>query len=91
MLKKLLQACSGILQPSFLEQLEQKEQFSLLKIFYLFWILITSGLMISIRKNRQIENNVNQNGPKNLDSFWLNYAFVCLFIYFLFSHHYLQG
>ena len=91
MLKKLLQACSGILQPSFLEQLEQKEQFSLLKIFYLFWILITSGLMISIRKNRQIENNVNQNGPKNLDSFWLNTFLFGTVIYFLAFLNYIRG
>ena len=91
MLKKLLQACSGILQQSFLEQLEQKEQFSLLKIFYLFWILVTSGLMISIRKNRRIENNVNQNGPKNLDSFWLNSFLFGIVIYFLVFLNYIRG
>ena len=86
MLKILLQACSGILRPNF-----KKEQFSLLKIFYLFWILITSGLMISIRKNRQIENNVNQNGPKNLDSFWLNFFLFGIVIYFLVFLNYTRG
>ena len=86
MLKILLQACSGILQPNF-----TKEQFSLLKIFYLFWILITSGLMISIRKNRLIENNVNQNGLKNLDSFWLNSFLFGIVIYFLVFLNYIRG
>ena len=85
MLKKLLQACSGILQPNFI-----KEQFSLLKIFYLLWILITSGLMISIRKNRKIENNVNQNGPKNLDSFWLNSFLFGIVVYFLVFLNYIR-
>ena len=91
MLKKLLQACSGIMQPNFLRHLDTKEQFSLLKIFYLFWILITCGLMISIRKNRQIENNVNQNGPKNLDSFWLNSFLFGVVIYFLVFLNYIRG
>ena len=86
MLKTLLQACSGILRPNF-----KKEPFSLLKIFYLFWILITSGLMISIRKNRKIENNVNQNGPKNLDSFWLNSFLFGIVVYFLVFLNYIRG
>jgi hypothetical protein len=86
MLKTLLQACSGILRPNF-----KKEPFSLLKIFYLFWILITSGLMISIRKNRKIENNFNQNGPKNLDSFWLNSFLFGIVIYFLVFLNYIRG
>ena len=86
MLKILLQACSGILQPN-----STKEHFSLLKIFYLFWILITSGLMISIRKNRQIENNVNQNGPKNLYSFWLNSFLFGIVVYFFVFLNYIRG
>ena len=86
MLKILLQACSGILQPNF-----TKEHFSLLKIFYIFWILITSGLMISIRKNRQIENNVNKNGPKNLASFWLNSFLFGIVVYFFVFLNYIRG
>ena len=84
--KNSLQACTGILQPNF-----AKEQFSLFKLFQLSCILVTIGLMIAIKKKRHIENNVNKNGPKNLDSFWLNSVLFGIAIYSNVFVRYLKG
>ena len=65
--------------------------FSIFDAILVSWIFIMIGLMIAIKTKPHTENYINQQGPKNLDSFWLNYALVCLLIYFLFSDHYLQG
>jgi hypothetical protein len=40
--------------------------------------------------NPHAETDINQQGPKNLDSFWLNSVLVGLLIYILFSKHYLE-
>ena len=64
--------------------------FSIFNAILVSWTFIIIGLMIGIKKNAHTENYVNQQGPKNLDSFWLKSVFICLLIYFLFSHHYLQ-
>ena len=53
-------------------------------------ILITTGLMIAIKKKRHTENYIDQQGPKNLDSFWLNSVLVGLALYFLVSYNYLK-
>jgi hypothetical protein len=53
--------------------------------------LITIGLMIAIKKERSTENYVNQQGPKNLDSFWLNSVGASILIYSLVFITYLKG
>ena len=53
-------------------------------------ILITIGLMIAIQKKRHTENYIDQQGPKNLDSFWLNSVLAGLALYFLVSGNYLK-
>ena len=53
-------------------------------------ILITTALMIAIKKKRRTETYIDQQGPKNLDSFWLNSVFVGLTLYFLVSYNYLK-
>ena len=74
--KNLLQACSGILlKPSF-----TKQQFSIFQFIFFSWILITIGLMIAIRKKRDTENYIKEQGPKNLDSFLLNSILASLAI-----------
>jgi predicted permease len=67
-----------------------KQRFSMLGHILLPCLVITIGLMIAIKKKRSTENDINQQGPKNLDSFWLNSLLVGLAIYFLFSKHYLE-
>jgi hypothetical protein len=47
--------------------------------------------MIVIKKKRQIENDINQQGPKNLDSFWLNSVFAIVALYSLVFVQYLKG
>jgi hypothetical protein len=47
--------------------------------------------MIAIKKKRHIENNVNQIGPKNLDSFWLNSVLFGIAIYSNVFVWYLKG
>ena len=39
-------------------------------------LLISIGLMIAIKKKRHTENDINQQGPRNLVSFWLNSVFA---------------
>ena len=64
--------------------------FSIVNFVLLSCTLITIGLMIAIKKKAHTENFVNQQGPKNLDSFGLNSLLVGLAIYFLFSKYYLE-
>ena len=79
--------CTGIqLEPNTTVQ-----GFSLFDAILVFLVFITIGLMISIKTKPHAENYINQQGPKNLDSFWLNSLLVCLGIYYLFSNHYLEG
>ena len=47
--------------------------------------------MIAIKKKRHTENEINQQGPKNLDSFLLNSVLVITSIYTLVFIHYLKG
>ena len=61
--------------------------FSLILVSVQFSII---GLMIAIKINPHAENYINQQGPKNLDSFCLNCLLVGLGIYFLFSKKYLE-
>ena len=82
----MFQACTGILlDPTF-----AKKSSTIFDIVILTCILITIGLVIAIKKKHHTENDINQQGPKNLDSFWLNSLLVGLAIYFLFSKHYLE-
>jgi hypothetical protein len=57
--------------------------FSIVNIILLSCILITIGLMIAIKKKAQTENYINQQGPKNLDSFWLSSVLTKLLHIFL--------
>ena len=54
-------------------------------------ILFTIGLMIAIKKKRQTENDINQQGPKNMDSFWLNSVLTLGGLYSLVFFQYLKG
>ena len=47
--------------------------------------------MIAIKKKRHTEDKINQQGPKNLDSFLLNVVFVGLVIYTSVCVYYLKG
>jgi hypothetical protein len=47
--------------------------------------------MIAIKMKHQAENDINQQGPKNLDSFWLNSVFAIVAIYSLVFVQYLKG
>ena len=47
--------------------------------------------MIAIKKKRHIEDNVNKNNPKNLDSFWLNSVLFGIAIYSDVFVGYLKG
>jgi hypothetical protein len=47
--------------------------------------------MIAIKKKHHNENYINQQGPENLDSFWLNTIFAVLTIYSTVSVRYLNG
>ena len=47
--------------------------------------------MIAIKRKRSTENDINQQGPKNLDSFWLNSVGASLLIYSLVFTNYLKG
>jgi hypothetical protein len=47
--------------------------------------------MIAIRRKRHTENNMNQQGPKNMDSFWINSVFASLAICSFVLGNYLQG
>ena len=64
--------------------------FSIVNLILLSCTLITIGLMIAIKKKAHTENYINQQGPKNLDSFWLNSVLVSLAIYFVLSSYYLN-
>ena len=80
----MFQACTGILlDPTF-----AKKSSTIFDIVILTCILITIGLVIAIKKKYHTENDINQQGPKNLDSFWLNSVFTGLTIYsFAFAHY----
>ena len=65
--------------------------FPIFSSFLVSLVFIIMGLMIAIKKKPHAENYINRQGPKNLDSFWLNSLLVGLGIYFLFSKHYLEG
>ena len=47
--------------------------------------------MIAIKKKRHTEEEINQQGPKNLDSFSLNSFLVITAIYTLVLTYYLKG
>jgi hypothetical protein len=47
--------------------------------------------MIAIQKKCLTENDINQQGPKNLDSFGLNSVSASLVIYYVVLRHYLKG
>ena len=53
-------------------------------------ILITTALMIAIKKKRRTETYIDQQGPKNLDSFRLNSVSVSLVIYYFVLVGYLK-
>jgi hypothetical protein len=80
------QACTGIL----LKTNTSVEGFSIFSSILVSWVFIIIGLMIAIKMNPHAETDINQQGPKNLDSFWLNSLLVGLAIYFLFSKYYLE-
>ena len=54
-------------------------------------IFIIIGLMIAIKKKCPTENCINQQGPKNLDSFWLNSIFASLAILSITFVNYING
>ena len=82
----MVQACTGIQ----LKTNTTVEGFSIFSSILVSWVFIIIGLMIAIKTNRRAETDINQQGPKNMDSFWLNSLLVGLLIYFLFSKHYLE-
>ena len=57
---------------------------------YLNWPLRSKSEMIAIQKKRHINNDINQQGPKNLDSFRLNSVSVSLVIYYFVLVGYLK-
>ena len=65
--------------------------FSIVNIILLSSTLFTVGLMIAIKKKAQTENYINQQGPKNLDSFWLNSVLFGIAIYSNVFVRYLKG
>ena len=75
-----------MLKPKF-----NKHEFSVFQFILLPCILFTIGLMIAIKKKRQTENEINQQGPKNLDSFWLNSVFAIVALYSFVFVQYLKG
>ena len=79
--------CSGML----LKPNSSIQGISMYGFLLISCILITIGLMIAIKKKRDTENYIDQQGPKNLDSFGLNSVLAGLAIYFLVSNHYLKG
>ena len=82
----MVQACTGIQ----LKTNATVEGFPIFSSILASWVFIIIGLMIAIKLKPHAENDINQHGPKNLDSFWLNSLIVGLAIYFLFSKHYLE-
>ena len=86
--KQLLQNCAGILlKPNVTKH--NSIQFN--PVIINACLLITIGLMIAIKKKHHTENDINQQGPRNLDSFWLNSVFASLAIYSFISIQYLKG
>ena len=53
-------------------------------------LFITIGLMIAIKKNHHTEHYINQQGPKNMDSFWLNSIVAILALSSMVFHRYLN-
>jgi hypothetical protein len=68
-----------------------KQRFSMLGHILLPCLVITIGLMIAIKKKRSTENDINQQGPKNLDSLLLNSVSFSLLIYSGVFMSYLKG
>ena len=82
----MLQTCTGNLpKPN-----STIQGFSIVNFILLSCTLITIGLMIAIKNKAHTEIFVNQQGPKNLDSFWLNSVVCSLAIYFAVSSYYLN-
>ena len=79
--------CTGIL----LKPNDTKHGVTIIEFILTFCILITIGLMIAIKKERHTEYYINQQGPKNLDSFWLNSFVAILTIYSIIVVRYLNG
>ena len=75
-----------MLQPNY-----TKHEFSIFQLIFLPCIFFTIGLMIAIKMKHQTENDINQQGPKNLDSFWLNSVFASVAIYSFVFVMYLKG
>ena len=79
--------CTGILVKPNLT----KQGFTIFDVILISCILITIVLMIAIKKKHHTENYINQQGPKNLDSFWLNSIVAILTIYSIIVVRYLNG
>ena len=79
--------CTGIL----LKLNNIKHGDTIVEFILAFCILITIALMIAIKKERHTEYHINQQGPKNLDSFWLNSIVAILTIYSIIVVRYLNG
>ena len=83
----LLQVCTGILLiPNY-----TKHGIFIVEFIMSSCIFSTIGFMIAIKKKHHTENKINQQGPKNLDSFWLNAIFAILAICSIVSVRYLNG
>ena len=79
--------CTGILlKPNYTEH-----GLEIVEVTMTSYILITIGLMIAVIKNYHTEYHINQQGPKNLDNFWLNSILVILAIYSIVVVGYLDG
>jgi len=82
-----LQVCTGILlKPNY-----TKRVITIFEFIVVSCILLTIGLMIAIKKKCPTEIYINQQGPKNLDSFWLNSIFASLAILSITFVNYING
>ena len=78
--------CTGILlKPNYTEH-----GLEIVEVTMTSYILITIGLMIAIKRKYHTEYHINQQGPKNLDNFWLNSILVILAIYSIVVSGYLD-
>ena len=79
--------CTGILlKPNYTEY-----GLLIVEVTMTSYILITIGLMIAIKRKYHTEYHINQQGPKNLDNFWLNSVLLILAIYSIVVVGYLDG
>ena len=71
------QVCSGILlKPNY-----TKHGIEIIELIMIICIFIRIGLMVAIKKKYHTERYINQQGPKNLDNFWLNLILTILAVY----------